>query len=766
MLERAITLALRVRWSGLAVIVALAALACAGLSRLTITADSRVFIGPDNPYRVTFDQFEKTFSSSENVFVAVWADAGDVFTPQRLAALHALTEKVWSVPYVLRVDSLTNFAHSHADGETIVIEALVTDPAALTAAKAAEIREIALTDDLVRGNFVTRDGSMAGINLSINPGFPPAAPHQILAALDRTLAEFTAAHPDLKVGVTGSIAMARAFYDATWSDLRILVPISFACMFGFMTLMLRSLSLSLVVLTQVVLCAAVAMGLAGWFGIVLNPASVNAGIIVAVLVIAHNIYLVTAVQTEQQTAPSQADAVGRALRHNIFAVFLSGLTTALGCLSFNACDAPPFRDLGNITAAGLVCGFLFWCTLMPAMLTALPLPARPPVPIFPQIEPFMAEFVIRNRRRLLVIGTVIAIALSVGVVNLRLVNDFLKDFDERFAFRRITELVNDRFGTRSVYEFVLDSRAPNGAIDPAFLAKVDTFTDWLRQQPDVASVYTLTDIIKRINRDLNGGDPQHYVLPATREATAQTLLLYELSLPAGLDLTDRMDIDKQTIRVSVRGSGGDSIAVVDFENRARQWALDNPAQAVAFEITGLSVIYGHIAQVNTKSMINGNFFAFVTVSLIMIIVLRRPRVITLGLLSNVTPSLVALGVWGLLDGRVGMSVAVVVAMTFGIVVDDTIHSILAYLDARERLPTREDAIRHVFATVGRPIVVTTIILSLGFGVLVFSGHAVTANFGFLSALVIGIAVFFDYFLLPSALLLFDRLPRERRDAAG
>ena len=764
MLEQAITLVLRTRWWNLALVLVLTALACAGLPRLKITADSRVFIGPDNPYAITFDNFEKTFSSSENVFIAVWTDQGDMFTPERLKAVHELTEKAWFVPYVLRVDSLSNFVRSRAEGETIEIEPLVADPTTLTDKSAADIREIALNDPLLKGSVISPDGSMAGINLSINPGFPKEGPLQILAALDKTLATFRTEHPDLKVGVTGSIAVARAFYDATWSDVRVLLPLSFACMFGFMALMLRSFSMSLVVLVQVGACAATAMGIAGWLGMVLNPASVNAGIIVAVLSIAHNVYLVSAVQAEQQSAVSQAAAVDNAMRHDILAVFLSALTTALGCLSFNACDAPPFRDLGNITAIGLGVGFVLFCTLMPAMLTLLPLPARPPKPFFPQFEPYMAEFVIRNRRWLFAVGVAVTLGLSAGVVNLRILNDFLKDFDERFAFRRITELVNDRFGARSVFEVVIDSGQPDGVLDPAFLAKVETFANWLRQEPDVASVYSLTDIIKRINRDLHGGDEAYYALPATREATAQVLLLYELSLPAGLDLTDRIDIRKEILRVSVRGSGGDSVAVVNFEKRAKQWVDDNPASALSFHMTGISVIYGHIAQLNTKSMINGNYFAFGTVSLIMILILRRPRVIVMGLLSNMLPCFVALGIWGLIDGRVGMSVAVVIAMTFGIVVDDTIHAILTYIDGRDRLPSREDAIREVFASVGRPIVISTIILCLGFGVLTLSGHAVTANFGFLSALVIGIAVFFDYFLLPSSLLLFDRPPRKRRAA--
>lgn len=760
MLDRAIGFVLRARWWGLALTLSVLAVACAGLLRLQITADSRVFIGPHNPYRLVFEEFEKTFSSSENVFVAVWVDEGNIFTPERLTAISNLTDQLWRVPYVLRAHSLTNFVRSTADGDTIVIEPLVKDPRTLDASAAAAIRDTALGDELLR-NLVAPDGTMAGINLSINPDFPPDAPHRILAALDEMLQAFALGHPDLRLGVTGSIAMARAYYEATWSDVKTLIPVSLACMLALMALMLRSLALSVVVYIQVVLCALAAMGMAGWFGIVLNPASVNAGIIVAVLLIAHNVYLVTAVQAEQKGSVAQSEAVGRAVRRNIIPVFLSGLTTALGVLSFNACDAPPFRDLGNITAVGLLIGFLSWCTLMPALLMRLPLPARRRGPIFPMIEPVMAEFVIRNRKALVAGGLVIALALCSGLVNLRLINNFIKDFDERFAFRRITEIVNERLDIRSGFEFVIDSGHPEDVFNPDFLGKVDAFCEWLRQQPDVVYVYSVTDILKRTNRDLNGGDPSDYVLPRTRDTAAQMLLLYELSLPAGLDLTDRIDIHKRKVRVSVGATGSDSVFVSDFEKRANEWMWEHRERDISLDITGLSVIYAHIAHVNTRSMLVGNAFAFSTVSIIMALLFRRMRVIALGLISNMLPPLVTLGIWGLMDGRVGMSVSVVIAMTFGIVVDDTIHSVLAYLGARNAVAGREDAIRHVFATVGRPIVVTTLILSLGFSVLVFSGHAVTANFGLISAMVISVAVLFDYLFLPAALLIFDR-PHFRR----
>jgi len=161
----------------------------------------------------------------------------------------------------------------------------------------------------------------------------------------------------------------------------------------------------------------------------------------------------------------------------------------------------------------------------------------------------------------------------------------------------------------------------------------------------------------------------------------------------------------------------------------------------------------------------GSLLALLSISFILIVALKSVRAGLISLVPNLVPAAVALGIWGYLVGEVGLSVAVVVAVTLGIVVDDTVHFLTKYLHARRTLGMSvEAAIRETMQTVGVALWITSMALVAGFGVLYLSGFKVNAEMGVLTALTILIALVADYFLLPAVLMRFDKKASERRDA--
>ena len=291
-----------------------------------------------------------------------------------------------------------------------------------------------------------------------------------------------------------------------------------------------------------------------------------------------------------------------------------------------------------------------------------------------------------------------------------------------------------------------------GINDPKYLQNVEDFANWFREQPEVRHVYSITDIIKRLNQNMHGDDPTFYKIPEKRNLAAQYLLLYEMNLPFGLDLNNRINVDKSSSRMTVSTPNIGTAGVLSLERRGRAWLAEH-SPAMSTYGSGLSIIFSYISERNVRSMLKGSVIALILISLIMIIALRDLKLGLLSLLPNLTPAFMAFGVWGLVVGQVGLAVSVMIAMTLGIVVDDTVHFLSKYQRARrEHGMNAEDSVRYAFTTVGSAIWVTTLALVGGFTVLAFSGFQINSHMGAMTTLTIVFALILDFFFLPTLLI--------------
>jgi predicted RND superfamily exporter protein len=262
--------------------------------------------------------------------------------------------------------------------------------------------------------------------------------------------------------------------------------------------------------------------------------------------------------------------------------------------------------------------------------------------------------------------------------------------------------------------------------------------------------------MRRLNMNMHADDPAWYRLPDERELAAQYLLLYEMSLPYGLDLNNQIDVAKSATRLIVSLENVSSNTLLGIERQAQEWLREN---APHLQSSGASsaIMFAYIGQRNIHSMLRGTTFALVLISLVMIVALRSFRIGLVSLLPNLAPAAMGFGLWGLVSGQVGLGLSVVAGMTLGIVVDDSVHFLSKYLRARrERGLDAADAVRYAFHTVGTALLVTTLVLIAGFLVLTQSGFKVNADMGLLTAVTIALALVADFLLLPPLLMKVDR----------
>ena len=750
----------RWRYTVLVVFLLLVAGAGAGGQFLAFKTDYRKFFSEDNPQLQAFEKLQNTYTKTDNVLFVLAPKDGRVFSNEALASTIALTEAAWQIPYSIRVDSITNFQHTVAEGDDLTVDDLVPGAGELDAATLQEIHDVALREPLLRNRLISANGQVTGINVTVQlPDPDDQTGHEVpeVAAFVRELADTArAANPNLDIYLTGMVMMNNSFPEVMIRDQQTLVPAMFGVVILTLVLLLRSYSATLGTLLVIAFSVITAMGLAGWAGIRLTPPSAAAPTIILTLAVADCVHVLVTFLHAMRRGVDKTSAIIESLRVNLQPVFLTSVTTAIGFMSMNFSDAPPFRDLGNIVAAGVMCAFVYSVTLLPALM--LILPVRIPAGKTRQSHRMdrFADLVV-ERRSFLFWGTgFIIVSLIVFIPKNELNDEFIKYFDESIDFRRSTEFASENLTGLYTIDYSLDAGESGGISNPDFLRNVERFADWYESQPEVLHVNTLPDILKRLNKNMHGDDEDWYRLPEARDLTAQYLLLYEMSLPYGLDLNNQIDVGKSATRMTVTVRNISSNEMLALEHKAQQWLL---AHVPSMKSAGASpsVMFAHIGRRNIISMLTGTTIALILISGILVFALQSFKIGAISLIPNLAPAAMGFGLWGLLVGEVGLGLSVVAGMTLGIVVDDTVHFLSKYLRARrEQQLNPEDAVRYAFSTVGTALLVTSVVLIAGFMVLSQSPFKLNADMGLLTAITIGFALLADFLFLPPLLMKVEK----------
>jgi len=747
------------RWRALvlALGLGLGGLGAWGLGDVQVESSYRIYFDEDNPELRALESLEARFSKNRFAFMVIKPREGDIFQARTLRIIAEASAEAWRLPRVSRVDSLSNFQHVESVEGTIEIGDLYDAGAALDTAELARIREIALSEPRLRGTLVAADGGAAGVNMQVLlPEGKTRAEIALVAGACRELAQrLRAKYPDHEFRLTGQIFLDEALARATIGDIVALYPIAVALMIATLAALLRSLKLSLLTFAIITTAIAATLGLGALAGIGLSPPTVQAPVMILCLAIANCVHVLETYVHELAGGSERREAIAESLRVNLEPVALANATTAAGFLSLNLSDVPPFRELGNLVALGVLLSGLLTLTVLPAALACIPLRVQRRGNGH-TLMARLGRLVVRRHRRLLPAGAAVVLVLVAFLPRNELNDVYSHWFEDSFQFRRDTDFMERHLTGLYAIDYVLDAGSPEGIADPEFLGAVARFSEWLRQRPEIRSVSSVTDTLKRINQAMHEGDPAFYRLPRSRELAAQYLLLYEMSLPYGLDLNNEINVDKSAIRMVARGDSMATSEMLALERAAQAWLARAAPAIAAGQGTGTALMFSHIGERNIRSMLLATTLALVLVSALLVLAFRSLKLGLLSLVPNLVPAAVAFGIWGLLVGEVGLGLSLVTGITLGIVVDDTVHFMSKYLRARrEQGLDAAEAIVHAFRTVGRAMTVTSVALMIGFLVIASSHYLVNAQLGLLTALVVALALAADFVLLPSLLLALD-----------
>ncbi len=742
--------------------------AASGGRFLGFSTDYRAFFSEGNPQLEAFERIQNTYTKEDNLMIALEPKNGRVFSREFLSVVEEVTKAAWQTPYSIRVDSITNFQHTWANGDDLVVEDLVEDAFNLSDQDLEKKKQIALNEPLLINRLINPSTDMTAVNMIINlPGKSIMETPEVVAFAREMADDIRTKHPEVNVYLTGIVFMNNAFSEAGQGDMKTLVPIMYLLVFIIMTVVLRSFLATLTTVIVIAFSILTGMGLAGWVGIQLTPVSANAPTIILTLAVADSIHLLVTMFHEMRLGKSKREAIIETLRINHQPVFITSVTTAIGFLSLNFGDSPPFWHLGNIVAMGVMAAYVYSVFFLPAVLAVLPIKVKGRSEGRREFFDRFADFVIQNRKGLFWGMLAFIIVVAAQIPRIEIDEKFNEYFDTRYQFRNDNDYVESRLTGFESISYSLNAGESGGISNPEYLEKVEQFADWYRQQPGVIYVNTLTDTMKRLNKNLNYDDPSFYRIPDERNLSAQYLLLYELSLPFGLDLNNQINVDKSSSRFTAVLESISTREALDLEDSAQAWLKENGLPSMATHGASPLIMFSHIAKRNLMSMMGGTLLALLLISVILMVVLRSLKIGMVSIIPNIGPVFMTFGVWGLIYQQIGFAVAVVAPVALGIIVDDTVHFLSKYLRARgEQGKSPEDAVRYSFHTVGTALGVTSFILVAGFLVLSYSGFTMNSHLGIMTTIAILSALLADFLFLPPLLMKLEGKKQEMPGMRG
>jgi uncharacterized protein len=756
---------LRNRWLIIFFSLIFVVLAASGGRLINFTTSYRVFFSEDNPQLLAFEALENTYVKNDNVLIVMAPDDGNVFSSEMLAVVEDLTEKSWQTPFSNRVDSITNYQHTEAEEDDLIVRDLVTNSSKLSDQEINKIKNIAINEPLLVHRLISDSGHVTGINITIQlPGINEATETPEVVSFVRTMVdEVRAEHPEIKIYLTGMIMMNNSFGESSKNDMSSIVLTSFGVMLLLLALLVGGFTGTFATLLVILFSILSAMGLGAYLGMPLSPPSATSPTIILTVAIANCVHILVTFMHEMRHGIKKNEALVESLRVNLQPVFLASFTTTLGFLTMNFSDVPPFGHLGNFVSIGILVSFVLSVSLLPAIISLLPVKIKEKEEDDNRLMSNFADFVVEKRTMIFWSMAGVIVILVSALPRNELNDVFVHYFDETIAFRTDSDFTTDNLTGLYNIEYSLKAEEAGGISIPEFLNEIENFANWYREQPETLHVNIYTDIIKRLNKNMHGDDENYYAIPDNRNLAAQYLLLYEMSLPYGLDLNNQVSIDKSATRMTATLKTISSNNLIELEQRAQEWLSKNTTHIAQADGSGTSIMFANIGKRNIVSMLIGTTVALILISIVLIIALRSIKIGLVSLVPNLVPAAMGFGLWGLTVGEIGLSLSIVSSMSLGIVVDDTVHFLSKYLRARrEKGFGSEDAVRYAFITVGKALVFTSIILVAGFMVLSTSSFELNAGMGLLTAIVIAIALIADFLFLPTILMKIEGTKNENK----
>ncbi len=749
-----------IRYRPLCIIISLLILAglAQGLSKINFNPDINVFFPENDTLTTSHLKIEDTYSSMDNAVIGIGVKEGTVFTNEILSLIEDLTEKAWKTPHSLRIDSLSNYSYVSADGDDLYIEPFLEGSSTYDLKTLKEKELIIEGEELAYGAIISKDKKTSLINIVFDPPRKDIESEyqESLNYVLGFLEEARKNHPEVDLIISGIVYMEYQSPVLLKAQMPKLMPSAILVILLTLFLLLRSLVAVAGSFLVIIVSVASAMGSIGFLSGDIAQPFIMVPILIATLAVADCVHLFTLYFQNLDSSRKSKEAMLESLKLNLQPLFLTSLTTAIGFLSLNLAPVEPLRGIGNGVAIGVFLAFMFTVLLLAPIVSYFNVKQSKNISFQKNFSRKLGRFSIKNYKRLLVIVPVISCFLM-AFIPLNKTNDNpLEFYSERYTTSAAdSKWISQRIGGTFPVSYELNSQST--VSDPEFLREVDKFSEWLDSNEEVLHVSSLSKIMKNLNKTLHGKQEKWNVIPTESDLSAQYLFFYEMSLPYGLDLTNSISQNKESIKLVASLKELGSLEYREFAKRVKNYASENMPKDMVSIGTGIRPIFALMSNMLITQLTYALGIGIVLITATIILFFRSLRYGMLTSVTNLLPIGVAFGIWAIVSGEISMLVGIGMGTTLGIIVDFTVHFLSKYLHARrQKNLSAEKAVEYAFETVGFALIITSFSLILGFLVLLqaffipIHGFVLFSSLAFISALII------DLLLFPALLITWDK----------
>jgi predicted RND superfamily exporter protein len=734
-----------------------------------IDNDITTWISRDDPVYQTYERFRTEFGGQRTLLIALKSDR--LFSPDALEFIRTITSDVERVETVQRVQSLatanivSRLAPDGTAGDEGGLEVRPLLDGALDDAAARRAGARALTDSLLRGDLVSEDGTVTAVVVSFDEDRIDDVRSGVIEQIHRIV------DPRLPSGMTayynGSLEISETYNRVTMANMRTLTPPVVALTLLAIYVMFRSWRITGLLLVAIIVSAGWTLGLYSLMGFTFNVLASMLPPLVMILAIADDVHIVQHFNHELRATGSKERAFKSSVQHLFVPLFGASATTALGLASLATSDVVAVRAFGVGAAVGVMVDFVMSLVLVPTLLMLL----RPEPGVAPQerylLGPMqrVARFSMRYARPVVVASVLLLAFTTLGIRWLNVDTNHINFFAEDHPLHQSATVIDQQLSGIYSFNILLEGEAESMKT-PDALRRMDELRARLETLPFVRKVVSVADYVKRVNRELHGGDEAAAVVPAGGDAIAQELFVFGLSDEGRRELERVVASDYSRAQVSVKLASMSSDLVFEQINRAEQEAREVFAgSGVTPTATGSGRMFAALDHYIVVSQLSSFGTAFLTVFGVIFIVFRSARYGMLAIVANALPVCAVLGLMGWLGISLNVATVMVASVALGVVDDDTIHFIGRFRREVAGGASIESAIEAATMHEGRASLTTAIINSLGYGIMVFSAYKPTAWFGGLLALTMAVAFLAEVLVVPAVITLLPRVFSGRRLAA-
>ncbi len=712
------------------------------------------FFPVDDPELAYYQKFKESFGEDNDYLLVSITGYDGIFNSEYLQQINSITDEISNLGGTRNIRSITNTSQPVIGplGVFDIPVIHIDEPDKYETDSMRLFRQ-----DQFRSTLLSSDGRTALFLVEHAHFTTREGADSYLDSLENTLASF----PSRQVHKAGKIYAQRTFISKMQTELVIFLSASLILIILFLLITYRSFWLTVLPLIVVFLGAVWILATMALAGKPLDILMVLLPTIMFVVGMSDVVHILTKYLEQLRLRKTKMQAIRTTFREVGLATFLTSLTTAVGFFTLMTASIRPIREFGLYTGIGVFMAFIAAFTLMPSALLLMKKPV-----VARKVEHRSRWFkflslgfigVLKNWKIILAASLVLVLISVAGIQKIYINTYLIEDLPENDPLKEDFTFFDKNFGGSRPFEMTVSTDGDLTVFDPEVIHEIERVERYLDDSYGTGPIFSPATVIRSIHQSINGGSPEYYTIPESEAGFKRLDRYLRRFVRSNSEAADLVTDDLQLARMSSRIEDEGSAITLEKTEKLRQFIKqETDTSLVKFTVTGTSNLIDKNNEYLAQNMLFGLAIAFGVVAIIAGLLFRSLRMVIITLLPNVIPLMMVAAIMGYFGITLKLSTSIVFTIAFGIAVDDTIHFISKLKLELQKNKSLLFALKRTYLSTGKAIIVTSIILSGGFLILLLSSFGGTFYTGLLISLTLVFALITDLTLLPVLILLFFR----------